>query len=150
MSTLNLQTHEPAQPAGHDESVPDETYFRLIRRFPLRKLRSEEEHRRAMEVWDEYARKPDEEVTEWESAYAGALAVLIEARERDTSRFGDRPPSPARMLKHLMGERDMPLSDLNAVLGRDAATLLDEIGPFPEADAQALADYFRVDIRLFV
>ncbi len=134
-------------PAAHD---PGEEYIGLIRRFPLRKLQSKADHQAALDVFDKLTSGPEGKMTDAEVQYAGVLVVLIAHFEERTLRFGDRPPSPARMLEHLMGERDMPFSEINDLLGRDATPLLNETGPFSEADAQALADHFGVDIRLFV
>ena len=149
MKTDTLVTPAPLRAPNGRAATSDDDYFRLVRRFPLRKLRSDAEYDQALEVIDQIMRRPQEEIGEGEAAYAGALAVLLEAREREGCEVGRRRTSPARMITHLMEERGMTEAELDDLLGRPSGAMLAEEEEVGEADARKLSDHFGVSAVLF-
>lgn len=149
MTTNTLTKPKQAGLRNGQSSAPDETYWRLARRFPLRRLRDQEDYDQALELYSEITRGPEDERAEGEVIYAGTLGVLLESYERHHSDFGRRPLSPARMIAHLMGERGMAAEELDGILGRPAAAVLAEEEEVGEADARKLSDHFGVSAVLF-
>ena len=108
-STRVSRTRRDAAPV-----VPDD-YLELVRRFPLRPIRSEGEMRLARQLLDRYIGRDD--LTPGQRDYVAALARFVTDYERDTTSTQLRRLKPIDLLKHLMRENGMNTSDLGAILG---------------------------------
>jgi len=103
-----------------------DSYFRLVREFPLRPLRSEADLEAANRVALKLvASTPEEEMDSGTRDYLDALSVLIQDAERDMTAALARKVGAVDLLKHLMEELGMNVSDLGRVIGsQPAASLL--------------------------
>lgn len=94
----------------------DPRYLALVRQFPLRPIRTKRELDRAMKIVGHLASFDEGTLPRGEQDYLDTLTVLIEdyqRRREDT--LSD--VSPLAMLKHLMEEHDMNVSELGRVIG---------------------------------
>lgn len=97
-------------------SKPDRRYLALIRQFPLRPIRGKRELTQAMKIAGHLATYDEGTLPDGEQDYLEALTVLIEDYQRRHA--VDLPAvTPLAMLKHLMEEHQMSVSDLGRVIG---------------------------------
>src|SRR3954470_16118915 len=85
------------------------SYLQLVRRFPLRPIRTAADYSRAGEILADLFARADSGLTSDESDYADVLGRLVrEYDERHSSillkRRAGRKPSPVELLKHLLEE----------------------------------------------
>lgn len=128
--------------AGSDE------YLKLVRRFPLRPIRTEAEHDEAVKVLGGLMAKKK---TKAESDYADVLFDLVKKYdERDP--FVVPPVSPLEALKTLMEFNDMTINDLAQVLGSQpaASRVLNGRRLLSKAHVRKLAARFKVSADLFL
>jgi HTH-type transcriptional regulator/antitoxin HigA len=123
-------------------------YRELIRRFPLRPIRSGAELDRAIAVLNSLIDQDQLDVDE--DDYLDVLGDLVQRYEK-----GHHPPAPvsgADMLRHLIESREVPPSVVAAGTGIAEATiaaiLAGERGP-SRNDIGALSDYFHVSPAVF-
>jgi HTH-type transcriptional regulator/antitoxin HigA len=131
---------------------PSESYLALIREFPLRPLRSEEELDAAIAMTHKLI---DQKVggkglDEQEFDYLDILSDLIHAYEAKTNPLPDM--DPVRALRHLLEENGITQAQLAEETGL-AVTTISEIlngrrNISPKA-RKALAERFRVSPSLF-
>jgi HTH-type transcriptional regulator / antitoxin HigA len=130
-------------------AVSDE-YLELVRRFPLRPIRTGDEMQDAGELLDRYVGRDD--LTAGESDYVAALAHFVHEYERRTVGATLRRLKPVDLLKHLMAENCMNTSDLGAILGSRglASEVLNGKRGLSKTLIAKLARRFRVDPALFL
>src|SRR5438445_4543429 len=87
-------------------------YHELIEEFPLRPLRSKTAYKRAMAAAGRLAVRDEKSLTTDERDYLETLSLLIESYENQHERIDLSRLQPADVLKHLMEERDMTVSQL--------------------------------------
>ena len=133
-----------ASPAASDD------YLELVRRFPLRPIRSEAEMHEAGELLDRYVGRDD--LTPGQRDYVAALAHFVHEHERQTLRSELRRLKPVEVLKHLMAENRMNTSDLGAILGSRglASEVLNGKRGLSKTLIVKLSRRFRVDPTLFL
>jgi HTH-type transcriptional regulator / antitoxin HigA len=94
----------------------DRRYLNLVRQFPLRPIRSKRILDRAMKIAGHLATHDEGTLRPGEQDYLDALTVFIEDYQRRHP--VDMPEAtPLAMLKHLMDEHNMNISDLGRVIG---------------------------------
>jgi HTH-type transcriptional regulator/antitoxin HigA len=94
----------------------DPRYLELIQEFPLRPIRNKSALCRAMKIAGHLATYDEGTLSPGEQDYLDALVVLIDDyQRRHPSPMPDVTPS--EMLKHLMEEREMNISELGRVIG---------------------------------
>jgi HTH-type transcriptional regulator/antitoxin HigA len=93
----------------------DDRYFDLVKRFPLRPIRSRQEHRDASEILDELLGR--NELSPGQRDYVDALVHFVAEYERKAFRSKMRKLTPIEVLKHLMEANNMSTTDLGEVLG---------------------------------
>jgi antitoxin component HigA of HigAB toxin-antitoxin module len=123
-----------------------EKYLALIRRFPLRRLRSEEELDRAVAVLNDLL---DRSLDPWEEEYLDLLGTLIEQFEEGA--FADGP-SHADLLEHLLDARGVSVEEVSRATGVPLSTLRRVLGgrhSVPPGHVGSLADYFHVEPAVF-
>jgi HTH-type transcriptional regulator/antitoxin HigA len=136
--------------AGHVES---DSYFRQVRKFPLRPLRRESDLEEANRVaLALLASKPEDELDQGERDYLDALTVLIQDAERDMLQALTGKVTPVELLKHLMEERGMSISDLGRVVGSQpaASLILGGKRAMSKPVLRKLADYFGLSPAAFM
>jgi len=99
---------------------PADTYLGLVKRHPLRSIRTEAELDAAQAVIDELLRR---DLDEGELAYLDALSDLVILYERDHHPVP--PLAPPELLAHLLAERGMSQADLVRRTGLAKATVSD-------------------------
>ena len=136
----------------HGAPVADD-YLELVKRFPLRPLRSDRELDRAVEIHRELIGRADSPgLSEGESDYADALTRFIVDYENQQYPRGLKP-KPIELLKHLMEANAMTTSDLGELLGSgrgQASMILNGKRDLSKANIRTLADRFKVSPALFL
>jgi len=136
--------------ARHMES---DSYFRLVREFPLRPLRREADLQEANRVaLALVAALPEDELDQGARDYLDALTVLIQDAERDMLQALTRRVTPVELLKHLMAERVMSISDLGRVIGSQpaASLILGGKRAISKPVLRKLADFFGLSPAAFM
>ncbi|MCI0334532.1 MAG: helix-turn-helix domain-containing protein [Planctomycetes bacterium] len=95
---------------------PDRRYMNLVHHFPLRPIRSKRELGRAMKIAGHLATHDEGTLPRGEQDYLDTLTVLIEDYQR---RHPLELPevTPLAMLKHLMEQHNMNVTELGRVVG---------------------------------
>jgi HTH-type transcriptional regulator / antitoxin HigA len=130
---------------------PDRDYLKLIRQFPLRPIRSKRELAAAMKIAGHLATFDEGTLAAGEQDYLDALAVLIEDYQR-------RQPAslpavtPLAMLRHLVEEHGMNITDLGRVVGSqsNASLILSGKRPISRRVMKLLGEHFSVAASAFV
>jgi len=127
-------------------------YLDCVRRFPLRRIRSRAEHRRALAIVAELAVKGDSNLTAGEVDYLQALARFTSDYEREHVLSALGHATPLEVLRHLMEDRGMTSAQLGDMLGsRPAATMiLKRRREMSKAHIRAAAAYFGVSPAVFL
>jgi antitoxin component HigA of HigAB toxin-antitoxin module len=129
--------------------VAADDYLALVRRFPLRRIRSETDHRAAVAIVANLASKGDNVLTDGEVDYLDALARFVSDYEREHTMAALGDATPLEILRHLMEERGMTPADLGEVLGsRPAATMIQR--EMSKAHIRAAAAHFSVSPAVFI
>jgi len=110
MSTVKTATTKRSAAA-----VVSDDYLNLIKRFPLRPLRSDADLKQAGSVLDEIVGRSD--LSSGERDYMEGLARFIRDYEVEHIRHRLKKLKPIELLKHLMEENNMNTSELGYVLG---------------------------------
>lgn len=128
-------------------------YFALVREFPLRPLRTAHDlaaaNRTALRL---VTAKPEEEMDSGERDYLDALAVLIQDAETTLLETMAKKVIPVELLRHLMEERHMTVSDLGRVIGSQpaASLILAKKRDISKPQIQKLAAYFGLSPAAFL
>jgi HTH-type transcriptional regulator/antitoxin HigA len=94
----------------------DRRYLNLVRQFPLRPIRSKRNLDLAMKIAGHLATYDEGTLPPGEQDYLDALSVFIEDYQRRHP--ADMPEvTPLAMLRHLMEQRDMNVTELGRVIG---------------------------------
>ena len=128
---------------------PEDDYLDLVRKFPLRPLRSKAEHGLAVALYTRLAGRDD--LTGGENDYTDALVHFIEEYERRTSKLALLKMSPLEVLEHLVEENGLSTTDLGYIVGSRglASELLNGKRGFSKTIVQRLAARFSVSPELF-
>jgi HTH-type transcriptional regulator/antitoxin HigA len=128
-------------------SAAADSYLSLVRRFPLRPLRTKADYEAASKLIDKLAMKDEAELDRGEQDYLETLSLLVEAY--DDEHFAERveDKSPLEVLRYLMSESGMKVGDLAKVIGNQTAASLVLSGQreLSKAHIVRLADYFHVE-----
>jgi HTH-type transcriptional regulator/antitoxin HigA len=128
-----------------------EAYLDLVRRFPLRPLRDDAEHRRALEVMDGLV--GFDGLAPGQKDYMEALTFFVEQYEREHHAIDTAGLSAPDMLRFLARESGMSASEFGRrVLGRRelGVKVLNGSRCLSKSQILAVSEYFRVDARLFL
>jgi HTH-type transcriptional regulator/antitoxin HigA len=128
-----------------------DTYFELVKKFPLRSIKSRAEHQAAIKILSKLAIGGTDD--DGMLQYVETLAQLIDDYEKgaglkmDLSGF-----SPLDALKHLMEVHDLTVTELGKIVGSQG-TLSDVIAGRRELSKsmiRKLADHFGVSPAIFL
>jgi len=92
-------------------------YLELVKAFPLRVIRSDQEHQEAVAVLSRLVGRDDEKLSDGARQYADALARFIQDYDQREYPMLTMKHSPLEKLKYVMAESGMTPGDLAAVLG---------------------------------
>lgn len=135
-----------------EPSTVDRTYLALIREFPLRPIRTEEECARATVVMDRLADRGEEDLAPGEADYLDVLATLVEQWEDVHVRIASHA-TPAEELRGYMDARNLSQADVAKAAGVSESTiseLLNGKRSLGKRPAGRLAGFFRVPIDVFL
>lgn len=129
----------------------DSGYFDLVRRFPLKPLRSEEDLDTALGIINELIDRGFEDLSPGEEAYLDVLSDLVEKYEEEQHPIPEA--TPAMMLQFFMEDRKLnqravargsgiPASSISEVLAGRRQMTLDQM--------QKLGKFFGVSPALFM
>lgn len=128
-----------------------DAYLELVREFPLRAVKSEEDATKATAVLLKLVMsKP--KLTAGEREYIEALTALVRQYEATRPRTELRSSSPLETLKHLLEESGSTISDLGRILGHQpsASEVLAGKRALSKSQIVKLAEHFRVSTDLFL
>ncbi len=143
---------------GGDGPAVANDYLNLVRRFPLRPLRTRGEYLRAGEILrDLLGRADDPGLTPGESDYTDVLVRLVREYDQEHSsllkeRSSRRKPTPIEALRWLMEEHGMNTVDLGKLVGGSgqASLILSSKRELSKANIRMLAEHFKVSPALFL
>jgi HTH-type transcriptional regulator / antitoxin HigA len=124
---------------------------KLIQEFPLRPIRNDRELGRAMKIAGHLAVYREGTLRRAEQDYLDTLTVLIEDYER--KHCAELPEvTPLEMLKHLVEEHEMNISDLGRVIGSqsNASLILSGKRGISRRVMRLLSEHFGVEPSVFV
>jgi HTH-type transcriptional regulator / antitoxin HigA len=123
----------------------------LIRKFPLRPIHSKRDLAKGMKIAGHLASYDEGSLSRGEQDYLDTLTVLIEDYQR---RHTPELPkvSPLAMLKHLMEENGMNVSELGRVIGSqtNASLILSGKRSISKRVMALLSERFGVDPSAFL
>jgi HTH-type transcriptional regulator/antitoxin HigA len=128
-----------------------QAYSELIRGFPLRPIHNDRELGRAMKIAGRLAVFEEGTLAQPEQDYLDTLTILIEDYERKNC--AKLPEvTPLAMLKHLMDEHEMNVSDLGRVIGSqsNASLILSGKRAISKRVMRLLSQHFGVEPTVFL
>lgn len=130
-------------------------YMELIRRFPLRPIRSQAEYERAMKIYGELGDLAEAgSISAGESDYLDVLVKLTrDYDQKHSSLLKNRKKTPPlEMLRHIVKEAGMNTVSLGELVGGSgqASLILQGKRELSKANIRKLADYFHVSPALFI
>jgi HTH-type transcriptional regulator/antitoxin HigA len=134
------------------KSRASDVFLDLVRAFPLKPIRSEADHDAANRTLQRLAgSKPEDRFTTGERDYLEALTILVRDYQQRRKSGEYSRLKPVEILRHLMEENRMTVTDLGHVIGsRTAASMiLHEKRSPSKLHILRLADRFRVNPSLF-
>ena len=128
---------------------PAQDYLRLVRRFPLRPLRTNREYDIAASILDELVLRND--LSRGEADYMDGLATFVEAYDDKHFPIDKGQLKPLDMLRFLMEHNDMKPADLGKLVGRSAASMiLSGKRSLSKTHIRKLASHFKLDAGVFL
>jgi HTH-type transcriptional regulator / antitoxin HigA len=132
---------------GRSTAISD-TYFALVKRYPLTSIRNERELDGAQKVVDALLR---EDLDEGGLTYLDALSDLVIVYEQEHHAVAPLPPH--ELLAHMLEERGMSQADLTRTTGLAKATVSDLVTgkrPFTVNQMHAVANVFGLPATVFM
>jgi HTH-type transcriptional regulator/antitoxin HigA len=128
-----------------------DSYFDLVRQFPLVPIRSESGYDAAIAFLNTLAIRGEDSLDEGEQAYLDALTQFVEDYEESHHRIEVSDLKPLDALKYLMKENDMTPADLGRLLGNRslASQILHGKRSLSKTHIRILASRFKVEPGLF-
>lgn len=122
-------------------------YFELIRRFPLRHIRSDDELREANAMVRTLISRP---LVDGEQDYLDVLCDLVERYEDETIPMRDVPDD--ELLRYLLDENSLTQTDLAKMIGVSTSTVCEILSgkrKFTRAQVGIVASRFALSIAAF-
>ena len=127
---------------------PPDTYFRLVRRFPLTVIADDNHLDRAIALIDELLDRPRRDAGE--QAYLDALTTLVESYEAEHVPIA--PAGGAGVLRHLMDSNNVSQAEVARGAGIAESALSEVFSgkrSLSRGHVGKLARYFHVDPGVF-
>ena len=127
-------------------------YLDLIKRFPLRPIRNENEYDAAVAVMNRLAVRTEGTLDRGEQDYLDTIAMLVSAYDDEHFAIDTSQVTPVQLLKSLMANRNMNVSELGVVIGSQplASMILRGKRQISRKVAKILADHFGLDAGAFI
>jgi len=126
-----------------------DSYLELVKRFPLRRIRSGGERDAAARIARELALRGEANLDSGEIDYLETISKFIQEFEQAASVLPKA--APIEILKPLMEQRGMRPIDLGKLIGNSAATMvLSGERELSKAHIRKLAQFFHVNPGLFI
>ena len=127
-------------------------YMELVRAFPLRPIRTEDEYRRASEVLDQLVVRGEDAITSEERDYLETFELLIRAYDEAHFHMALERRTPLQRVKYLMKESGMSTADLGRLLGNRglASLILSGKRQLSKSHIRKLGDHFGLDPGYFI
>ena len=129
-----------------------DSYFELVRQFPLVTIKSGKHYDEAVAFLKKLAIRDEASLDDGEAAYLEALTLFVENYQHEHHAFDARNLKPLEALKFLMAETHMKPADLGRVIG--SASLASQIlrghRELSKANTLAVASHFKVSPALFL
>lgn len=125
-----------------------QTYLSLVKRFPLRPLKSEQQLQRAIQVVDSLLKRPS--LSKDEDDYLDVLSDLIHKYENAVDPIAPAPDSA--MLEHLMEARDLSRAELHRQTGIGLSTIAEVLNgkrSLTRRHVAVLSRFFNVSADAF-
>lgn len=134
------------------QAAPSASYLGLVRKFPLRPLRSDADYDQAAAIIDALAVRPEGSLDQGEQDYLDTLTLLIKAYDDEHLEPATGAVNALAMLKHLMAECGMRTVDLGRLLGNRglASLILNGRRQLSKTHLRKLANYFKVSPAQFL
>jgi HTH-type transcriptional regulator/antitoxin HigA len=125
-----------------------DTYMELVRRFPLKTIKNDDEHGEATSVISELMGR---DLDGGSGDYLDALLVLVNKYE-DEHHAIDETMTPQQALRSLMESNTLSQADIGRIIGSESAVSMFLKGDrdLSKAQIKKLADRFKVDASLFI
>ena len=126
-----------------------DTYMGLVRRFPLKPIKDDQQHAQAVEIVGELVgRKLDDGA----SGYLDTLVLLVNKYEDENHTPAGAHLSPQEALRAIMNANNMSQAQMGKVIGSESAVSMFLSGrrELSKSHIKALAARFRVDAGLFL
>ncbi|MBF2013627.1 MAG: transcriptional regulator [Rivularia sp. T60_A2020_040] len=125
-----------------------ESYGKLLAKYQPKIITTEEENEQALKLAQNLEHRPHR--TPEEDVLLELLVTLIEKFEE--THYPIPQGTPHSMLIHLMDARDITAETLIDVIGslEIVREIIDGIRTMNKTEAEALANYFHVDVSLFI
>jgi len=129
--------------------IASDDYLDLVKRFPLRPLRSEKEYDAAVAILDTLVVR---DLAVGEADYLEALTRFVEDYDQKNRKPPGAKLSLLARLKHLISENKMTSGDLGRLLGSASAASMILRGRrgISKAQVKKLATRFRLDASFFL
>jgi HTH-type transcriptional regulator/antitoxin HigA len=129
-----------------------DAYLHLVREFPLRPIRTEAEHDEAIGIVNGLAVHEEGTLGKGRQDYLEALTRFIEDYEDRQHRIDTSDLDPLDLLRHLMDEHHMTVSDLGRLIGSKgvASEVLNGKRRLSKAQIGKLAAHFGVNPGVFL
>ena len=129
-----------------------DSYFDLVREFPLVAIKTEKHHDSAVAFLHRLAVRNEASLDTGEQLYLEALTQFVEDYESRHHRIAVEHLKPLPALKYLMAENAMRTADLGRLLGSAsvASQILRGTRGLSKRHMLLLAERFRVDAGLFL
>jgi HTH-type transcriptional regulator / antitoxin HigA len=129
-----------------------DSYFDLIRQFPLVSIRTEKQYESALRFLQRLAIRDESTFDSGERAYLDALTQFVEDYEQQHHRIEVSRLKPLDALKYLMSLNGMKPVDLGRLLGSRslASQILNGRRELSKTHIVALSRYFNVEPGLFL
>jgi HTH-type transcriptional regulator / antitoxin HigA len=132
--------------------VLEDSYFELVRRFPLLPIKNERQYESAIAFLQELAVRNEKSLDSGEQAYLEALTQFVEDYEQNHHRIDVEDLGPLDALRYLMSENNMKAIDLGHLLGSRsvASQILSGKRKLSKTHILVLAERFKVEPGLFL
>ena len=128
-------------------------YLDLIRRFPLRPIRTDAEYDQAIPILEELVARADSGLTGGERDYADGLAHFVRAFDDKHFPVDNSLKTPLARLQYLMDQREMSIVELGRILGGGrghASLILQGKHELSKANILVLANCFKISPAAFL
>lgn len=131
--------------------IIDNSYFAVVRRFPLKPITSDAELDRSIEIVNELVDREFENLTHGEEAYLDVLSDLVEKYENMHHPIPDA--SPVEMLKFFIEDRKTNQRAVALGSGIAVSTMSEILAGRRRMNLehmQKLAAFFKIDVGVFL